>query len=134
MHRVHLARIIIGAILLLAPGVSIGIAWPKIRRLTSRHAATKWNSVNLAVLLLLTGGYLYFISAVILLFTPWRESFTHWQLYSNAVAFAEATILVGIVGGALGFCGRGAARVQITFAAILVTLMSLFLLYGMTAD
>jgi hypothetical protein len=134
MNSAHLSRIIIGAIFLLAPGISIGIAWSTIRRLISSHPATKWNSVNLAILVLLTGGYLYFISAVTLLFTPWQGSFTHWQLYRNAVGFAEATILVGIVGGALAFCGRGAGRVRITSAAILVTVMSLFLLYGMTAD
>jgi hypothetical protein len=43
MNGTHLIRTIIRAILLLAPGISIGIAWPKIRRLISSHPATKWN-------------------------------------------------------------------------------------------
>ena len=134
MHGPHLVQRAVVLILLLSTGFAIGLAWWKFGRRTVIAPARNWNAINLGIVSLLTLGYSYFPSALVFLLTPWRESFFHWPFYRNAVGVADLNILMGLAASALAFGGRGAARVQIVRAGLLLTLMSIFMLYGMAAD
>jgi hypothetical protein len=65
---------------------------------------------------------------------PLRDSKVLSWLNHYSFPLAYAAIFVGILGGALVFCGRGAARIQVAVAGFLLALMSLFMLWAYSLD
>jgi hypothetical protein len=129
-----MGRIVVVAICLLAPSPALVAAWRILWRTTAGSPWGRRSAVNFAIALVLTLGYSYFVIAVMLLFTPSSEAFTHSWLGRNAVLFADLDLVLGLAGSALAFGGRGPARTQIISAGLLISFLSLVMLYGMAAD
>jgi hypothetical protein len=127
-------RIVVVAICFLAPGLALVEAWRVLWRTTAGSPWGRRSGVNLAKAIVLTLGYSYFVIAVILLLTPSSEAFTHPWLGRNAVLFADLDLVLGLAGSAVAFGGRGPARTQIISAGLLISFLSLVMLYGMAAD
>jgi len=134
MTEVGWGRIIVVAVCFLAPGLALGAAWWKLCRTGAIFPSRARDAVNLAIALVFTLGYSYFVIAVILLFTAWGDAFTHSWPGRNAVLFADLDLLLGLAGSVLAFRGRGPARTQIMSAGLLISFMSVVMLYGMAAD
>jgi hypothetical protein len=127
-------RIAVAGVFLLAPGLALGRVWMELGNPPVVVPSGIRTRVNKTIAVLFTAGYLYFVSALVLIFSPWRQSFTHWWLYRQAIAFVGADLLVGLAGAAIAFLGRGIARRRIIVTGLLLTLMSFAILFGMAAD
>jgi hypothetical protein len=115
------------AILLWAPAIAIGLAWWAYFNSSTSIRHRGWNVVNLAAVILQTGCYVCLASPFLLLKPLFSDSMILSWLDRHSFAIAHVVLVIGPLGGALAFCGRGAARVQIGVAGLLLTLMALIM-------
>lgn len=111
-------------VLILLAGVSLGLAWWKWGHPRTATFERLWSAFNIGSLALITTLYLYFVIGLALVFSPWRNSFEQWLLFRHEYDLIVADIPVGVLVAVLVLWGRGVARMQIAWAAILFTLMS----------
>jgi magnesium-transporting ATPase (P-type) len=115
---------IITTLLLVAPGVAIGFAWRKCSRRSDPSISRTWNTFNIATLSLVTLFDLYLISAMVLTFTRWADSFEHWAFYRYENSVFTMGILGAFVCGVSVRFGRGVCRKEIARAALLFAFMT----------
>jgi hypothetical protein len=115
---------IIATAFLIIPGMAIWFAWLRLRKQDESHVSKPWNILNYATLAFVTAADLYFVSAIVLAFTLWSESFEKWAFYRNENSIFTTSILSALVCGLCVRFGRGVGRKEIARAALLFALLT----------
>lgn len=129
----YFTRRLISAIFILAPSLPIWAAWRKRLR-TNVLGTSPLRELTGLVLVILTVGYVYFLSAVAFVLSPWRQSALNWALYRVALPISEAYFLIAFISAFIIFRKRETARTEVAAAGVLLTLLAAWLVYGMAAD
>lgn len=101
----------------------LGWSWRKVLR-SATHSGT---SLNLWTTAALTAGYLYFIIAFAMAFTPWNQMLDRWWIFREPEAIALLNVFVGLAGVVLTLLKRDAARPQIVCSSLSLIALSLLL-------